>query len=77
MLGEEDAGPGIGAEIGVERGVAGGTRGRDGIGPRGMSASGLFLSWRAGAGVVGTAGDGSSGVDFTLEEDEGRLPFTF
>jgi len=31
------------------------------------------LSCTAGAGVVGTAGKGSSGVDFTLEDD-GLLP---
>jgi len=48
---------------------AGGARGREGGGPWGTSASGRFLSCTAGAGVVGTAGRGSSGVDFTLEDD--------
>jgi hypothetical protein len=57
-----------------ERG-ADGALGNDGGGPRGTSASGRFLSSKAGASVVGTAGNGSSGVDFTLDED-GRLPFT-
>ena len=52
-----------------------GDLGKDGGGPLGKSASGRFLSCIAGAGVVGTTGNGSSGVDLTLDEDN-RLPFT-
>lgn len=52
----------------------GGARGNEGGGPWGTSASARFFSCAAGAGVIGTAGVGSSGVDFRLDE-EGLFPF--
>lgn len=68
--------------VGCSRGVsiwgdkgAGGARGNEGGGPWGTSASARFFSCTAGAGVVGIAGSGSSGVDFTLDDD-GLLPLT-